>query len=307
MECHHSKKAMTDYESEAYALKFYSRLPILSNYRSLEQILQEGIYVSYHQKPAWKTPESCHPYHVIGINMTRTNMRLDHVLDGKKWTQQGVFDDDITVNPAFVTGQSSWDAENDFMIIMLPQETIAQVAYETIDPDSVELLPHFSTRDPIIHQIGRSLKAELEIQGQWSRLFIDSLKTALSINLLRRYAIHQGEIRNYTDGLSKYKLKKTINYITDHLSENLSLLDIATELKMSPCYFSNLFKCSTGLTVGQYITQRRISKAKQLLRRLDLKIIEIAQAVGFESHSHFNRTFRKWTGTSPTMFREDRK
>jgi AraC family transcriptional regulator len=301
------QKNMADYESEAYSLKFYPRLPMLSNYRSLEQVMEEGIYVSYHQQPAWEMPESCHPYHVIGINMTRKNMRFENVLDGKKWIWEGIIDDDITINPAFVTGQSSWDRENDFMIIFLAQETIAQVAYETIDPDSVVLLPHFLTRDPIIHQIGRSLKAELETQGQWSRLFIDSLKTALAVNLLRRYAIHQGEIRDYTDGLSKYKLKQTIDYITDHLSENLSLLDIATIVKMSPCYFANLFKCSTGLTVSQYINQRRISKAKQLLRRPDLKIIEIAQAVGFESHSHFNRTFRKWTGSSPTAYRKDRK
>jgi AraC-like DNA-binding protein len=76
---------------------------------------------------------------------------------------------------------------------------------------------------------------------------------------------------------------------------------------MSPCYFASLFKYSTGLTVNQYVTQRRISKAKRLLKQPGLKIIEVGQAVGFESHSYFTRTFRKWTGTNPTTYREDRK
>jgi AraC family transcriptional regulator len=290
---------MSDYESESAFLKFYPRLPILSNYHSDYQLAQEGIYVCCHQQPAWETPEACPPFHTIGINLKRQ--------DGRRKIQQRVFDNDIVIVPAHVTSQTNWDREIEFMMVFLPPESIAQVAYETIDPDSVELLPHFDIFDPTIYQIGLSLKAELETQGQWSHLFIDSLKTALSVNLLRRYTIHKGRILEYTDGLSKYKLRQAVDYISDHLSEDLSLLDIAKVVKMSPCYFASLFKYSTGLTVNQYVTQRRISKAKRLLKQPGLKIIEVGQAVGFESHSYFTRTFRKWTGTNPTTYREDRK
>jgi YesN/AraC family two-component response regulator len=96
-------------------------------------------------------------------------------------------------------------------------------------------------------------------------------------------------------------------YIHDHLSENIGLQDIAGEVNMSPCYLASLFKRSIWLTVNQYVAQRRISKAKRLLKLPQLKIIEVAQAVGFESHSHFNRIFRKWTGTTSVTYREDRK
>lgn len=295
---------MLDYTSELTTLQFYPRLPTLSNYHSNYQLVQEGIYVSYHQQPAWEMPESCQPFHTIAINLCKRIHRLERSLGGQRQIKHRVSYSEVAVVPAHIPAQASWDQEAEFMMLILPPETIAQIAYETIDPDSVELLPHFDAPDPLIHQIGLSLKAELEAPGQWSRLFIDSLKTILSVALLRRYTAHKGVIQDYGDGLSKRKLQQVIDYIHDHLSENLSLQEIATELKMSPCYFSSLFKRSTGLTVNQYVTQRRMSKAKQLLKLPDLKIIEIAQAVGFESHSHFDLAFRKWTGTTPTAYRE---
>lgn len=298
---------MSDYESESAFLEFYPRLPLLSNYRSDYQLAGEGIYVCCHQQPAWETPEAVPPYHVIGLNMKRQMLQTERFLDGQRRVQQRVFDNDIVVVPAHVPTQTSWDREIEFMMLFLPPETIAQVAYETIDPDSVELLPHFDTPDPLIHQIGLLLKSELESQKQWSRLFIDSLKIIFSVELLRRYAIHNGKLQDYEDGLSKYRLNRVIDYIHDHLSKNLSLQDIAGEVKMSACYLSTLFKRSTGLTINQYVTQRRISKAKQLLKLPGLMIIEVAQAVGFESHSHFDLAFRKWTGTAPTAYRENRK
>jgi AraC family transcriptional regulator len=298
---------MLDYTSELTTLQFYPRLPRLSNYHSNYQLVQEGIYVSYHQQPAWEMPESCIPFHTIAINLSRKKLRSERSLGGQRQIDWRVSYSEVAVVPAHVSTQASWDQEAEFMMLILPPETIAQAAYETIDPDSVELLPHFDAPDPLIHQIGLSLKAELESPGQWSRLFIDAMKTALAVNLLRKYATHKGEIKEYQDGMPKYKLKQAIDYITAHLTGDLSLLDIATEVKMSPSYFATLFKCSTGLTVNQYITQRRISIAKRLLKQPGSKVIDVAQAVGFESHSYFAKVFRKQTGTTPIAYRNDRK
>jgi AraC family transcriptional regulator len=132
------------------------------------------------------------------------------------------------------------------------------------------------------------------------------MKTALAVNLLHRYSNYKGEIKEYQDGMPKYKLKQAIDYIHAHLYENLSLQEIAAIVNMSPCYFVMLFKRSTGLTVNQYIIRCRLSRAKHLLRLPNLKIIEVAQAVGVESHSYFTQAFRTHTGVTPTEYREDR-
>jgi AraC family transcriptional regulator len=244
---------MPDYINELTTLQFYPRLLLLSNYHANYEWSREGIYASYHQQPAWEMPEFCGPFHTISINVTQQEILLERVLGGRRKVQHSVFNDDVTIIPAHVTNQVRWDRDVGFMMLLLDPDSIAQVAYESIDPDSVELLPHFDASDPVLHQIGLSFKAELESGQRWNRLAIDSLKNILSITLLRKYATHKAMIREYGDGLSKQKLKQVVDYIHDSLAKNLSLQDIADEVKMSACYLSTLFKRSTGLTRTQKI------------------------------------------------------
>jgi AraC family transcriptional regulator len=294
---------MFDQASESAILQCHLRSPVLSNYHSGTQIEQEGICASYHRQPAWSTPKTCLSFPTIRINMRKQFIHLERSLDGYRNSQQRIFDQDIVVIPADVTCQARWDREIEFMMLILSPEAIAHVAYESVDPDSVDLLPHFDTSDPIIHQIGLSFKAELE-SGQWNRLAVDSLRTILSTVLLRKYSNYKGKLHNDTGGLSKCKLVQATSYINDNLSEDLSLSAIATELGMSLHYFSTLFKKSTGTTVHQYVTQRRMKVAKGLLERSNLSIIEIAFQVGFQSQSHFHNVFRKYTDTTPNAYRK---
>jgi AraC family transcriptional regulator len=99
-------------------------------------------------------------------------------------------------------------------------------------------------------------------------------------------------------------LREAIAYINDHLDRNLSLAELAALVQMSPYYFASLFKQSTGLAPHQYITKCRIERAKQLLKKRELTIMEICQQVGFQSQSHFTRVFRKHTATTPKAYRQ---
>lgn len=125
--------------------------------------------------------------------------------------------------------------------------------------------------------------------------------------LLRRYSVWKPAVRDFTGGLPKIKLQQAMEYIHDHLTEDLSLREIATRLQMSPNYFTSLFKQSTGLSTHQYVIQCRIEKAKQLLTKPNLPIVEVSQQVGFQSQSHFINVFRKRTGMTPKTYREARK
>jgi AraC family transcriptional regulator len=104
--------------------------------------------------------------------------------------------------------------------------------------------------------------------------------------------------------LSKYKLRQAVNYINEHLDQNLTLAEIAAAVRMSPNYFASLFKQSTGLTPHQYVMKCRIEKAKQLLHHQQLTLVEICQEVGFTSQSHFTRVFRQHTKTTPKAYRK---
>ncbi|MEW6494490.1 MAG: AraC family transcriptional regulator [Cyanobacteriota bacterium] len=194
--------------------------------------------------------------------------------------------------------------ETEFINLFLEKSTFARVAYEAIDADRVEIIPQIKIKDPLIQQIGLELLNELRLGGVDSRLYADSMATALSAHLLQRYCVKRAVIPEYTSGLPQHKLREVIDYINDHLDQNLILSEIAAIVKMSPHYFASLFKQSTGLAPHQYITKARIDRAKKLLARQELTITEILQELGFKNQSHFTRVFRKHTGSTPKAYRD---
>lgn len=100
------------------------------------------------------------------------------------------------------------------------------------------------------------------------------------------------------------RIKKAKRYIHDHLDDDLSLDDVANSVNWSAYYFSRMFKKATGLNFVDYVARVRIDQAKKLLLNPHLNVSEIAYEVGFQSITHFNRVFRKLTGTSPTDYRK---
>lgn len=99
---------------------------------------------------------------------------------------------------------------------------------------------------------------------------------------------------------------KARNYIESHLGDVLNLEEVAWKSGVSVCYFCKIFKRSTGMTFTEYVTRARVEEAKHQLLRPQARITEIAFAVGFQSLSQFNRSFKRLTTQSPTEFRSQR-
>jgi AraC-like DNA-binding protein len=92
-------------------------------------------------------------------------------------------------------------------------------------------------------------------------------------------------------------------YIHQHLTEDLSLGQVAKAVNTSTFYFCKIFKKFTGINFTDYTSRLRIEKSKQLLLNRNLRVSEIAFEVGFQSLTHFNRVFKKILGQSPTEYR----
>ncbi|HEV3147265.1 MAG TPA: AraC family transcriptional regulator [Chthoniobacterales bacterium] len=105
------------------------------------------------------------------------------------------------------------------------------------------------------------------------------------------------------DRAEPVEIWKARNFIHEHSDEDLSLTKVAKSVHISPNYLSERFKEVTGVNFVDYIARHRIEKARKLLQDLNLRISEIAFAVGFQSLSQFNRVFRKLAGKSPTAYR----
>ena len=96
---------------------------------------------------------------------------------------------------------------------------------------------------------------------------------------------------------------KARNFIHEHASEELSLTHVASSVNISANYLSEKFKEVTGVNFVKYVARIRYEKARALLHDVDLRVSEIAFAVGFQSLSQFNRIFKKLSGKSPTEYR----
>lgn len=119
--------------------------------------------------------------------------------------------------------------------------------------------------------------------------------------------IHKGQCFQsfqYDDEKRKSTIIAAINYVTDNMDKALNQTELARELHMSNSNFSKLFKQYTGMNFVDFITEKRINKAKELLTYTNLKTSEIAQKTGYVESRYFNQLFKKKVGCSPREFRE---
>ncbi len=100
-------------------------------------------------------------------------------------------------------------------------------------------------------------------------------------------------------------IRQAQEYIDSHFHKDMSLDDISRELNISPYYFSKLFKEETGENFVEYVTGRRMERAKHLLKNPDKSIKEICAEVGYSDPNYFSRIFKKYQGVSPTEYKEN--
>jgi AraC-like DNA-binding protein len=112
--------------------------------------------------------------------------------------------------------------------------------------------------------------------------------------------LKNGHKENHIEPVKVWKARR---WIDENSAEKVSLTHVADLLGMSATHLSEKFKEVTGMNFVEYVAQARFEKATTLLRNFDLRISEIAFAVGFQSLSQFNRVFKKLAGKSPTEYR----
>jgi len=143
------------------------------------------------------------------------------------------------------------------------------------------------------------LKAEMESNYPSGRLYVDSLAVSVASRLVSTHSSIARLPAAQNGGLGGRRLKQTLAYIEDHLGDDLSLSRIASVTGVSASHFKTLFRESAGVPVHQYVVQRRIERAKDLLMQGKLSIAEIALATGFSHQSHLARHMQRSVGLSP--------
>ncbi len=173
---------------------------------------------------------------------------------------------------------------------------------------------HFKNKITAVNPTAKIIKDDFykmvdafSIKRQGYEIEVLQLSLDILLTVARETNYHSSnENFNSADVFSKThkSLKKAIDYIDSHLSEELSLEKISAIAELSPNYFSNIFREQTGVKLWDYIGEKRIVLATQLLIEFpNDSIISIALKCGFNNCPNFNRAFKKFTGQTPKKYK----
>jgi AraC-like DNA-binding protein/mannose-6-phosphate isomerase-like protein (cupin superfamily) len=256
-------------------------------------------------------------------------MQINYIYRGKgrhciKSHDFDIIKGDIFVIPPFVPHciNAVWDSELEvFEFEFLPDfinqdfsnienaEAFLDFAY--IEPFLVsenQVKPRFNISGKIQVEVESILNEALREYNERNTGFLLLVKSLLLKLLVIAGREFRSDMENSEAGEVYVRHKDSIyaalKYINEHYSEELNVEDTAKNFALSQSYFSYLFKSITSNTFTEYVNSIRISKAMELLKNTDGKVLDICYDVGFNNVNHFNRVFRQQTGVSPRDFRK---
>jgi len=173
-------------------------------------------------------------------------------------------------------------------------------------------------RKNFIHQVlfppKESQRADLiisNITSEWENKKLHYREAIVNLLLEFFIIIHRSSSSNTsTDKRIKSStqdriISKVISYIDKNYQKPLNLAILSRHVFRSPYHLSHIFKDVTGFNFKEYLINKRIMKAKNLLEsESDIKVISVAENVGFLNLSTFNRDFKQFTGISPSEYRK---
>jgi AraC family transcriptional regulator len=209
---------------------------------------------------------------------------------------------DLCIFPAMFPFAIRRDRQGRVVTAFLNPRVVEEIASDDHLPSQPELRPMFRARNPLLNELILALAEEVRTGNPSGPLYAETLGTAVAAQFLRTQLRVPRE-RKTQGGLGPTTLRRLFDYVEDHLAEQILLRELAAIAGMSTFQLVRRFKETTGFPPHQYVTRRRIERAKQLLSEPESSVLEVALACGFASPSHFAQAFRVVTGITPTGYR----
>ena len=259
-----------------------------------------GIAFEDHSGPAGVIPRHEHVENFLHV-VLEGSVRYEVLTRGKAF-KFSASPGTTFILPRGTVDELRWSGPTHRIAVAIHPSLLVNALDETAHESDIELVEHWNLTDRNIMSVLLAMRTDLDAGSPAGRLYGESLANALAVYLLKRYAVRQCAPSVYRGGLPSYRLKRVIDHIGDNLSGDLSLSQLAATAGMSPHYFAELFRQSTGSAPHRYVLLQRIERAKERLCDPNRSIIEAALDAGFQNPSHFARMFRKFVGISPSGF-----
>jgi len=173
------------------------------------------------------------------------------------------------------------------------------------DGTSAELVPRFAIVDPLLEQLAIALATALRDRTIEDGLYVDTIAQMLAVHLAQEHSTRSKRVRvPAPPTVLGRRMHRLIEFIEENLECSLSLAALAAVVDLRPLYFARAFKTAIGRSPHQYVLDRRIERAQELLRTTEMAVTDIAAAVGFSSQSHLSYWMRRSIGISPAAYRQ---
>lgn len=191
------------------------------------------------------------------------------------------------------------------LVVALSPDLVAEVLEAAGQRRAAELVPAVGSRSPTVSQLATLLAAGMPDGTDLGRLALESLGTALAVAVVRDHSTARTADHRPAPaaGLAPRQLDRVLRMVEDGLATPLSVPDLAATAHVSEFHFSRLFRAATGLSPHQYVLQRRLARARELLLATDLPVAAVAARCGFADQSHLTRHVRRQFGRTPTALR----
>ena len=187
----------------------------------------------------------------------------------------------------------------------LPRATFNAIA-EDIDAPPIGDLhykPGTGVADSTISNLGHSLLAAFGLPDQADRLFVDHVTLAIGVHVAQTYGGLRPISRPMRGGLALWQVRRAKELLSANLDGDITLEEIAQECRLSVSHFSRGFRQTVGVAPHKWLQSLRVDLAKNLLRKQEKALSDVALACGFADQSHFTRVFTRMTGISPGAWR----
>jgi AraC family transcriptional regulator len=289
--------------AEQEVLRIAASLPI----RSSCPFNWPGIEVHRYCIQSHEPPEHSYPHLTVFVSHVDQPDRVEVLAGGNRMT--GVIENgSVSIAPPGLPIRllkRPKSSHHESTVIFIDPFVVAKIASAEGALGSVEVLPQYHIRDPLIREIGEALDRELVSGNPSPLIYIESLAVALTAHILSRYG-NLASVQKRGDAVHRIaQLRRSLDYMQENLQNKLTLAEVAAVSNMSKYHFAKAFRHAMGIAPHRYLMALRMSKARELLAVGDLPIQEIAFRVGYTDRSHFTTEFLKVTGVTPARYRQE--
>jgi len=215
----------------------------------------------------------------------------------------------VSVGPAGWSRSGSWSLEgdraSDSLVLMIAPQVFQRIGAE-ISGSEVMVKPLLNMEDALVSSAILALEADVRQDSPLGPIYGETIAAALMTHLVHEH----GEIA--PDRLGRLALNANVaarvrDYIEAHAAEPILLGDLASLAGMEIHKVARAFKRTFGIAPHRYILRARVARAKAMLRKHELSLVDVALTAGFSNQSHFTKVFKKATGLSPSNYRKSVK